>query len=138
MEISKKKKKEFDEIFKFISKNDFYINIELFRNLYISDFFEHFLLYVENKINDALKINDTIIIHINISVISIEDTYYYDKIIEFIKYLHKYTNNIKKIFIYGSSIFFNNFIYLINLSLGININEKIIFTDDFDKIKLTL
>ena len=33
-----KKIKEFDEIFKLISDNDIYLDIELFRNLFISDF----------------------------------------------------------------------------------------------------
>ncbi len=134
MDISKKKKKEFDEIFKYIGNDDFYIDIELFRNLYISDFYEHFLLYTENKINELLKITDTIMIHINISIMSIEDTYYYDKIITFIKLLHKYTKNIQKIFIYGSSSLFSSFVSLVNLTLGMNIYEKLIFSNDLSKI----
>jgi len=134
MEISKRKKKEFDDIFKLISNNDFYIDVELFRNLFISDFYEHFLIYVQNKISDLLKTTDIISIHININLMLIKDTYHYDKIIKFSEILHIYSKNIKKIFVYGTSSFFGNLINLINISLGMNINEKIIFTNDFDKI----
>ena len=136
MNISKRKKKEFDDIFKLIGKNDFYIDIELFKNLFISDFYEHFLLHIENKITDTLKITNTIIIHANISAMSIDDTFYYDKIITFVKLLHKYTKNINKIYIYGSSLIFNNVINLINLTLKIDINEKIIFSNDLTKISI--
>ena len=135
MNISKKKKIEFDNIFKFMGNNDFYIDIALFKNLFISDFYEHFLLYVEDKIINLLKKTDFIIIHTNISLMSLEDTLYYDKIIVYIKLLHKYTKNILKIVLYGSSSFFNNFINLINLTLNIDINKKIFFSNDLTKIK---
>ena len=138
MIISKKKSKEFDNCFKLFEYNNFYIDIELFRNLFISDFYEQFLSYTENKIKKLLEMTNDIIIHTNINVISIQDTYHYDKIIMFCKLLHKFTKNIKNIFIYGSSLLFNNFINLINITLGININEKIIFSNDFTKIKLSL
>jgi hypothetical protein len=55
-----------------------------------------------------------------------------------VKILHKYTKNIKKIYIYGSSTLFANLIYFINLTLGIDVNEKIILSDDFTNIKSKL
>jgi len=128
--ISKKKKAEFDEIFKLIDKENFFIDIKLFRNLFESDFYEHFLFYIENKINEIIKIEPTIILHTNINLLSIKDTYHYNKIIKFAKVLHKYTNNIKKIIFYGNSTLIVNFIELINAFLKINISDKIFFSND--------
>jgi hypothetical protein len=128
--ISKKKKAEFDEIFKLIDEGNFFIDINLFRNLFESDFYEHFLSYIENKMDETIKINHIIILHTNINSLSIQDTYHYDKIIKFAKVLHKYTNNIKKIIFYGSSTLVINFIKLINAALGINISNKIFFSND--------
>ena len=136
MHISKIKKKEFDTIFKLFGYNNFYIDIKLFRNLFESDYYEYFLSYIDNKINELLKTSNDINIHTDIKHLLIQDTYYYyDKIIKFCKLLHKYTTNIKKIIIYGSSSSFNNIISLINLTLGINIYEKIIFSNDNIKIQ---
>lgn len=134
MEISKKKKAEFDEIFKQIDKNSFFINIELFRNLFESDYYQHFLSHIDIKIKNYIKIHDTIILHTDINSLSIKDTYYYDKIIEFSKLLHKYTLNIKKIIIYNNSSLFINFINLINIALGSNISYKIFFSNDYTNI----
>lgn len=130
MNISKKKKAEFDEIFKLIDKGNFFIDIDLFRNLFKSDFYEHFLSYVENKMNETIKITDIIILHTNIHSLSVQDTYYYDKIILFAKILHRYTNNVQKILLYGNSSLIVNLIKLINVTLGTNINDKIFFTND--------
>ena len=128
--ISKKKKAEFDEIFKLIDEENFFIDINLFRNLFESDFYEHFLSYIENKMDDKIKINPVIILHTNINLLSIQDTYHYDKIIQFAKILHKYTNNIKKFIFYGSSTLILYFIDLINKSLGSNLNNKIFYSND--------
>lgn len=128
--ISKKKKAEFDEIFKLIDKENFFIDINLFRNLFESDFYEHFLSYIENKMDETIKINPIIILHTNINSLSIQDTYHYDKIIQFAKILHKYTNNIKKIIFYGSSSLTLNFIKLISVALETNISDKIFFSND--------
>ena len=130
IDISKKKKAEFDEIFKLIDEENFFIDINLFRNLFESDFYEHFLSYVENKMNEIIKITDTIILHIKIHSLSVQDTYYYDKIIIFAKILHRYTNNVKKIILYGNSTLIVNLIKLINVTLGTNMNDKIFFTND--------
>lgn len=130
MEVSKKKKAEFDEIFKQIDKNNFYINISLLRNLYESDFYQHFLYYIDIKIINHIKLEDTIILHADINLISIKDTCYYQKILEFSKLLHKYTLNIKKIIVYNNSSLFSNFINLINIGLGSNISNKIFFSND--------
>jgi hypothetical protein len=130
MNISKKKKAEFDDIFKLIYKDNFFIDIDLFRNLFDSDFYDNFLLYVDEKMNETIKTTDTIILHTNINSLLIQDTYYYDKLIRFANLLHKYTINIKKIIIYGSSILVDNIIRLINMALGINIYEKIFFSND--------
>mgnify|MGYP001090054673 CR=1 FL=1 len=128
--ISKKKKAEFDEIFKLIDKENFFIDINLFRNLFESDFYEHFLSYVENKMSETLKTTDMIILHTNIHSLSVQDTYYYNKIILFAKTLHKYTNDIKKIILYGSSTLIINLIKLINVALGTNVSDKIFFSND--------
>lgn len=62
----------------------------------------------------------------------VQDTYYYSKIIDFCQLLHKYTSNITKIIIYGSSSLFHNFVKLINMTLKTNIYDKILFSkDDF-------
>lgn len=50
MNVSKKKREEFDNIFKLIEDGNVYLNIELFRNLLESDFYEHFLYYIDIKI----------------------------------------------------------------------------------------
>lgn len=136
MNISKKKKQEFDNIFKSIGSNNFFIDINLFRNLFESDFYEHFLLYVDEKIKESLKLSNEIILHSNINLISVKDTYYYSQILEFSKLLHKYTKNIIKIIIYGSSSLFCNFVKLINLTLGINIYDKIVFSPTNSNINL--
>lgn len=128
--ISKKKKAEFDEIFKLIDEGNFFIDINLFRNLFESDFYEHFLYYIENKMDETIKINPIIILHTNINLLSIQDTYHYDKIIQFAKILHKYTNNIKKFIFHGSSTLIVYFINSINISLGTNLNNKIFFSND--------
>lgn len=130
MNISKKKKEEFDNIFNLIEDGNIYINIGLFRNLFESDFFDHFLLYVDNKIQQILKFTNKIILHADINMLLIQDTYYYSKIIDFSKLLHKYTINITQIIIYGSSSLFHNFAKLINLGLKTNIYDKILFSKE--------
>lgn len=135
MNISKKKKEEFDNIFKSIADSNVYINIELFRNLFESDFYEHFLYYIEIKIQQILKTTNTIILHVDINMLLIQDTYHYSKIIDFCQLLHKYTTNITKIIIYGSSSLFHNFVKLINMTLKINVYDKILFSKDNFHIK---
>lgn len=130
MNISKKKKAEFDEIFKLADDRNFLIDVDLFKNLFESDFYDHFLLHVENKITNAIKTNDTLILHANINSLSIQDVCHYDRIISFAKILHKYTNNVKKIMLYGSSTIIVNCIKLINVALDSNINDKIFFCGD--------
>lgn len=132
MNISKKKKMEFDNIFKSIDNENFFIDINLYRKLFESDFHEHFLSYVDLKIAEILEIKNshTIILHTDINTLIMQDTLSYEKIIQFAKVLHKYTLNISKIIIHGKSILFTNFIKLINMALGTNVNEKILFTNE--------
>ena len=129
MEVSKRKKTEFDNIFKQIGPSDIFINIQLFRNLFDSDFYDNFLYHVDNKIKKMLETTDVIILYSDIKSMLIQDTYYYDKIMGFAKVLHKYTLNITKIIIYNNSSVFENIIKLICLTLGTNINDKIYFSD---------
>jgi len=129
MEVSKRKKAEFDNIFKQIGPSDIFINIQLFRNLFDSDFYDNFLYHVDNKIKKMLETTDVIILYSDIKSMLIQDTYYYDKIMGFAKVLHKYTLNITKIIIYNNSSVFENIIKLICLTLGTNINDKIYFSD---------
>jgi hypothetical protein len=128
MNISKKKKEEFDNIFKLFNINNFYIDINLFRNLFSSDYYEHFLFHIDNKVQELIKKKDIFIIHININSLSLYDIYNYEKIIQMAKLLHKYKNNIPNIIIYESSLLFNNIVYLINLALNDDINKKISFS----------
>ena len=130
MNISKKKKEEFDNIFNLIEDCNIYINIDLFRNLFESDFFEHFLLYVDKKLQNILQVSKKIIIHTDINMLLIQDTYYYSKIIDFCQILHKYTTNITQIIIHGSSSLFHNFAKFINFALKTNIYDKIIFSKE--------
>lgn len=130
MEVSKKKKAEFDNIFKQTGPNDIFINIQLFRNLFDSDFYNHFLYYVDNKIKKMLETVDIIILHSDINYLSIQDTCHYDKILDFAKILHKYTLNITKIIVYNNSLIFSNFVKLISMTLGTNINDKIYFSSN--------
>lgn len=130
MNISKKKRAEFDEIFKLIDKGNFSIDVNLFRNIFESDFFDHFITHIENKITDEIKTNNIIILHTNINSLSIQDTRHYDRIMIFVKTLHKYTNNIKKIMLYGSSSIILNVIKMINTALDSNVSNKIFFCGD--------
>lgn len=130
LKISKKKQEEFDNIFKYIGEGNFFIDINLYRNLFESDFYEHFLNYIYFKLKEIIKSTNIIILHTNINSLKINDTYYYDKIIKLSKVLRNYSLNIKKIIVYGSSSLFINFIKIINISLNINISEKIYFANN--------
>lgn len=130
MNVSKKKKEEFDNIFNLFEDGNIYINIDLFRNLFESDFFEHFLLHVDIKLQQILQVSNKIILHTDINMLLIQDTYYYSKIIDFSKLLHKYTSNITQIIIYGSSSLFHTFAKLINIGLKTNIYNKILFSKE--------
>ncbi len=137
LNISKKKKNEFGEIFKLFENNNFYIDIELLKKMFDSDFFEQFLLYLDDKIKNLLKNFDIIIFHLDINKIHITDTYYYDKIVKLSKLLHNFSNNIKQIIIYGNSSLFGNFIKIIEMTLKINIHDKIVFNKkDFNSHKI--
>ena len=53
--------------------------------------------------------------------------YYYEKILIFSRLLHEFTNELLKIYIYGSSVFFTNLIYMVSNSLNFDIMRKIYF-----------
>jgi hypothetical protein len=127
MNISKKKKEDFDNIFILVDYNNVILNIDLFRKLFLSDFFEHFIVYIKNKIETILINNNIFYLHINISVCNLSDLYNYDKILKFAELLHEFTNNLTKIYIYGSSSIFTNLIYMVNSSLNFDITKKLIF-----------
>jgi hypothetical protein len=124
--ISKKKQDEFDKIFFQLDACNLMLNIELFRKLFDSDYYEHFLNYSKNKIEKIT--NDNIFyLHINIRTFLISDLYYYDKILEFAKLLHQFTDKLLNIYIYESSYIFINLIKMINSSLNFKIDKKLIF-----------
>ena len=127
MNISKKKKEDFDNIFILVDYNNIILNVDLFRKLFLSDFFEHFIIYIKNKIKMILINNNIFYLHINISVCNLSDLYNYDKILKFAELLHEFTNNLTKIYIYGSSSIFTNLIYMVNSSLNFDITKKLIF-----------
>lgn len=127
MLISKKKKEEFDEIFILVDTNNVVLNINLFRKLFNSDFYEYFIEYIKNKI-ETITINNNIFdLHIDIRTFNLSDLYYYEKILKFAQLLHEFTEKLHKIYIYDSSSIFTNFIYMLNQSLNFDITKKLIF-----------
>ena len=127
MLISKKKKEEFDKIFILVDINNVVLNIDLFRKLFNSDFYEYFIEHIKNKI-ETISINNNIFnLHIDISTFNLSDMYYYEKILLFAQLLHEFTETLFKIYIYGSSSIFTNFIYMLNQSLNFDITKKLIF-----------
>jgi hypothetical protein len=127
MKISKKKKEEFDNIFILVDLNNIVLNVDLLRKISNGDFYEHFIIYIKNKIETIIKNHNIFYLHINIGQCVISDLYNYDKILKFAHLLHEFTNELIKINIYGSSSIFTNLIHIINSSLGFDIMEKIIF-----------
>ena len=95
--------------------------------MFDSDYFEHFINYTENKIYNLVSNGIKFYLHINIKSVCVFDLYYYDKILKFAELIHKFTENLINIYIYESSNIFLNLIPLLNNSLKIDINRKIIF-----------
>ena len=127
MEISKKKKSEFDNVIKLENHNNFILDIEQLRKLFSSDFYEKFVFYVETKVSDIVKIYGEFYLHIDTNLLCMNDLLEYNKILIFSNMLHKFTLNLKQIYIYNSSSLITNLIYLINTSLGTDITQKITF-----------
>ena len=127
MNISKKKQKEFDKLFSLVNKNNFVIDVNLLRELFNSDYYEHFIQYAEDKIKNILLNEKNFNIHIDINSFGLSDLYHYDKILQFAKLLHIFTDNLLNIFIYESSYLFVKLVSLLNNSLNVDINKKIIF-----------
>jgi hypothetical protein len=127
MNISKKKEKEFDNIFNQVEINNVIINIDFLRKLFDGDFYDHFITHVKNKIKQIIKNNGVFYLHINISSFNLSDMYYYEKILIFSRLLHEFTNELLKIYIYGSSVLFTNLIYMVSNSLNFDIMRKIYF-----------
>ena len=136
--ISKKKKSEFDTIFILFNNNNFTLDIDLFRKISESDFFDHFLEHIKEKINNVIIEKNIFYLHVKINSFVMSDLYLYDKILKFAKSLQEFTNNLPNIYIYDSSAFFTNLLYLLNNSLGIDIGNKIIFesTQKYNEIFL--
>lgn len=126
LNISKKKKEEFGEIFFQLDNCNLMLNIELFRNLFNSDYYEHFLNYSKNKIEKITQ-NNNFYLHINAQTLIISDLFNYAKILEFAKLLHEFTDKLSNIYIYESSYIFINLTKMINSSLNFEIDKKLIF-----------
>lgn len=126
IKISKKKKEEFDSIL-ITNSNNIILQINLFRILFNSDFYEHFIEHIKNKIEIIITNNDIFYLHIDISSFILSDLLYYDKILKFAQLLHEFSNKLLNIYIYGSSFVFTNLISMINSSLNSDITKKIIF-----------
>lgn len=129
MSVSKKKQNEFDLIFLSVDNCNFLLDINLLRNLFNSDYYEHFIKHIKNKIKIIVLNNNNynFNLHIYINSSNISDLYYYDKIIIFVKLLHEYIDNLANIYVYESSYLFVNLISLLSNSLNIDINKKIIY-----------
>lgn len=127
MELSKKKKSEFDEVLRLENNNNFFLNVELLRKIFSSDFFEKFVEYTEKRISNLINNFEDFYVHIDSSLFCANDLLEYNKILIFSKMLHKFTENLKKIYIYNNSVLITNLIYLINSSLNIDITKKITF-----------
>ena len=132
MNLSIKKKNEFDKLFKIFNENNIILEVEQLRNIFFSEYYESFLLYINSKISLMVDKYEKFYLHIDISSFGISDLYYYNKILEIAKILHEYTLKLPNIFIYESSIIFTNLIELINNSLQYNISKKIIFQNKLD------
>lgn len=124
--ISKKKKAQFDLILTLHDKKNFVINIKLLRNIFDSDFYEHFLIYSEQKIKNVLECEEFFVIHVDISNFHVSDLSYYSQLLKFAYMLHKYTHNLANIFIYNSSSIFTNLVSALSLSLGCDVSKKIL------------
>lgn len=124
--LSKKKQEEFNKIFFQLDNSNLMLNIELFRKLFDSDYYEHFMNYSRSKIEKNMQ-NNIFCLHINIKTFSVSDLFYYDKILQFAKLLHEFTGRLLNIYIYESSYIFINLIQMISSSLNFEINKKIIF-----------
>lgn len=127
MEISKKKKSEFNNIFRLEDNNKFIIDIDLFRKIFLSDFYENFIIYTETRIIELLKNFEEFNIQVDTSTFTANDLLEYNNILIFSKMLHKYGMNLKNIYIYNSSYLVMNLINLLNTSLNIDSIQKIIF-----------
>lgn len=128
LEISKKKKEEFDKVFYQIDSVNVSIDIDLLKKIIDGDYYEHFLNYLEIKINKITE-NNIFYIHIDIKTFNVSDLFYYDNIVKFANILHKYTDKLKYIYIYNSSYIFNNLIHMIANTLNVPINNKIIYDE---------
>lgn len=126
MSVSRKKQAEFDKIFTLFEDENFILNVELFKNLFSSDFYEHFIIHITNKISNVINSGHNFKIHINISKFEMSDLCHYDKILKFANTLHSFTNNLSHIVIYESTNIFINLITLLNNSIGIDITKKLI------------
>jgi hypothetical protein len=139
--VSKKKQEEFDKIFYQIDTYNVMIDIDLFRKLFQSDYYKYFLHYLKTKIEKITQ-NNIFNLHINIHTFVISDLFYYDKILEFAKLLHQFTDKLLNIYIYKSSNIFINLINMINSSLNLDLNNKLIydnienFNSKFNKISI--
>ena len=127
MELSKKKKSEFDEVLRLENNNNFFLNVELLRKLFSSDFFEKFVEHTEKRISNLINNFEDFYVHVDSSLFCANDLLEYNKILIFSKMLHKFTENLKQIYIYNNSVLITNLIYLINSSLNIDITKKITF-----------
>lgn len=129
MEISRKKKMEFDNILKndTVNFNEFFLDVDLFRNLLNSDYFDNFINHTDLKISNLLEKINIFFIHIDVNNFNSNDLLNYQKIFAFSKILNKYTTNLNKIYIYNSSYLFSNLINLIGDSLNMNLSTKIIY-----------
>ncbi len=129
MSISRKKKGEFEKILFLKNNNNFYLDILSFRNLFDSDFINFFYEFMDEKINKVLKTCSEFYFHICIESLSFFDMCNYNKILNFAKVIHKYTEKIPKIYMYGSSNFVNRFVLMLSSSLKFDISNKLIFME---------
>ena len=125
--ISKKKQSQFDLIFVLREDDNFFININLLKNIFDSDFYEHFIMYIEEKIKNFIKNKTNFSIYANLDDFNIGICMYYSQILQFAKMLHTYSENLTKIFLTGSSSIFSNFVSMLSSSLGYDISKKITF-----------
>ena len=137
MNISKKKKEEFNKILFFINSNNILLNIDLFRDKLInSDFYEIFLNYTKNKFESMVENHEFYYLHLNINSLILSDLCHYEKIYKFIALLHEFGDKLLNIYIYGNSNIFTTLISMINKSLDINIHKRLIFKNDDEIIAI--
>lgn len=116
------------EIFKYYTGNEYLLNTEKFLKIILDEKYDNFLNYVNTEILLYLKSNKHFNLHINVEFLSMMDIIYSStNLIKFAEIINKYSDNFLNIYLYNTPTIFSHIIQLVNYSLNIDINNKIIY-----------